>query len=243
MNEIEVTQEDLDGASWGRIFLCLSLEKAVRFWPDMGLSHPCIELRNVAKEHCERFEELDLNDTLGEKSRTDASLGLLRSALSQIAKYCGPVFASEFKTWARPIFTTNRHLITQPFLWTQILRAAGRKGEKALANLNVSPEKRQLLLSSIVVAIVRQRDIHQEVRRAEEESRSSWDARKFSEYSAGASPLDMVREAVLRWRFMQAWKEIGSVLSQSDFQELLSWAKVEGVAMGIRPALIEIPQY
>src|SRR5581483_1081055 len=218
-------------ASWEKVLLVLSLENAVRFWPEMGLPGSCAEMRMIAESCRSRFEEADVNEDLGEDEKADLLAKLLRSALAQVAASCGDEVVDELMSWARTIFPTNRQLITQPFLWTQVLRNAGRQGDESFVRLNVSSDKKAGVLAIVVKEIVNQRDIHEEVRRVEAEPRNAWDTLKFAEYAEGASPLDMVKEAVLRWRFVRAWRKIGSLLNQSDLGELLSWTRAEAAQM------------
>jgi len=224
----------------------LSLESAVRFWPQMGLSGACADLRQASEEHRIKFEQIDANESLGDDQRTDALVNLLRSTLGQVSARCGGEFVDNLVSWAKTIFPTNRQLITQPFLWTQILRNAGRQGPGSLAALDIAPDKKVELLDAIVKEIVNQKDIHQQVKDAEAEPRGAWDAQKFAAYAAdidGASPLDMVKEAVLRYRFARVWGRISSFLAQDDIRELLTWAKAEAARMRIPADLLDIPRY
>jgi hypothetical protein len=207
----------------------------------MGLEGACSDLRKIAEDQRRRFEEADLAGSLGEVERSDVLQRFVRAGLGQISERCGDIFARELLAWAEAIFPTERHSITQAFLWTQILRNAGRKGDESLASLKISPDKKERILSSIVDEIVNKRNVHAVLKGVEASPKSLWDAKKFAEYTEGASPLDLVKEAVLRWRFFRLWGKIGSILSQPEIRELLSWAKGEAGPMGMPADLLDIP--
>jgi hypothetical protein len=209
----------LDPYLWGTIFAVLSLDVASPFVPNMGLQLPPGDsFRTGLRKIIEEFRRL-------EAKQTNIAEPFVEAVFNWTAQRYGQELSDQLYAWGENVFQSGSGKGATVFLWNNIVRRGGLKGER---DHRLPPHfvttLRALLAPRAKPLVNRLRPV------------STWDKEVYDrqQYDEFRNAMELVQATINYNDFISAWREALAVSDKVvDMEEINRWAMGEASILGM----------
>ena len=224
-----VGEKDLSlSIAWKMAFMLLSLDLTDRYWPEFGLDLQDRDgIRRLIREYIEAEEAL--NELSEEEYHFSMQSDLINDLLDKITNNYGDTSLSEILNWIEKRYL-DAEMASQ---WTSNWNSKFYRLEK-YPIISFSDIDKLAAFNAVAEKILKLFDkIDNEIETLEKEPKSEWDARQYAVYrkeNPDVGPLDLLRNYLWHWRFIDIWHELLNLLTPAELEALELWAKAVHVA-------------
>jgi hypothetical protein len=227
----EMTNENqapqLDPYRWGTILGVLSLDVARPYVADMGLQLP------PGDKFVAGLREIIRGFRAQQAQRPVEEHSFAQTIFEWVSKEYGPAFADHLYQWGENVFQYSGADGAGAFLWNNIVRRGGLKGER---DPSAAPELVRLLRSNL--AARPERHI------GDVQPATDWDRELYLRqgYDEMMNAMEWVKSTVSHYNFVVAWeKTMAAVEDKTDMSQVYQWGKAVAKDMGVPLDQLEAP--
>lgn len=223
---------------WFPFFALISTKRAEYFLAEIGLNLPTIQpVRECAREF---IRDLSAGPQDGEIYED-----LLARTFQCIAKRSDEATARNLYEWVSEEFHYSDEFSYMVSTWEIILRDLARNNPQ-LTPLPLPSDKVERIQNAFDQYLGRGvKSLRSQINDIDNQTLDDWDDELYRVYREATcntcSPLDILSSAISEYRFPKMWRSIQAILSPSEVQILLEWAKVQAQQVGITSE-IKLPE-
>lgn len=219
--------------TWALIFEMLSIEPVKPFLPEMGLAFLDADLiRTAVRDFIPEIREF-FNDA--NKTRD-----LLVQDFLIIERRTSTEVASQLYGWGKWIYISGKR--PGLFPWDILLTwVAGLYSTHVpVVYPLIEQEKLDAIIQSIKNNFSDEMEIYQKIEDAELLPRSQWD-KYISLGSESYYPLTFASTCITDYKVQRCWNTINLLLTRTELEVFLKWAKENSLILQLTPDVIELP--